>query len=310
MSREELAASKKGASPSAAPIFDLSDPRAAPKADVTPVRPVGNGLRGGRIGDAFRKAYSKTANVVSSAAKDLYGMDLNQVRELPFTTTPQEVVSYVNQSQGGAISRSCGKNCGCSKCKKMALGKMKSGKGKNILIGRGLISTPSVKVSPSNIDFTQGIKAEPAYVPFGKHLINKWRLNDDVVMIRTPKGGAITSIPTQRVSRNLGKVLKTFVGGKLPDFESLNSLADEDKNILSKIVKTSKLNYSVPNPNKSKQEQEDMEFEILRGQIASGQDNKDALKKFKLLLVKMMNSGRIPKGQGFEILTELAVLGH
>jgi ATP/maltotriose-dependent transcriptional regulator MalT len=108
----------------------------------------------------------------------------------------------------------------------------------------------------------------------------------------------------------LSKVLKTFVGGAIPDFDSLNSLSDEDKYTLSTIAKTSRLSHSVHNPNKSKQEQEDTEFEILRGQIASGQDNKDAVKKFKLLLVKMMNQKRIPKGQGMEILTELAVLGH
>jgi hypothetical protein len=61
-------------------------------------------MKGGKIGDSFKKAFNKTANVVSSAAKDVYGMDLNEVRELPFTTSPQEVVSYVNQAQGGMLS--------------------------------------------------------------------------------------------------------------------------------------------------------------------------------------------------------------
>lgn len=229
--------------------------------------------------------------------------------ELTGRTSVEDITP--TRPSGNGLSRGCGMNCGCGKCKKMVLGKMKKGRGKNILIGRGLaVPTPTQKVTPSNIDFSKGIKPEPAYVPFGKHLINKWRLNDDVVMIRTPKGGAITNIPTQRVSRNLSKVLKTFVGGAVPDFESLNSLSENDKDILSTIAKTSRLSHSVPNPNKSKQEQEDTEFEILRGQIASGQDNKDAVKKFKLLLVKMMNQKRIPKGQGMEILTELAVLGH
>ena len=63
-----------------------------------------NKAQGGKIGDSFKKAFNKTANVVSSAAKDVYGMDLNEVRELPFTTSPQEVVSYVNQAQGGKLS--------------------------------------------------------------------------------------------------------------------------------------------------------------------------------------------------------------
>jgi len=63
----------------------------------------GNGV-GGAIGDSFKKAFHKTANVVSSAAKDAYNMDLNDVRGLASTTSPQEVVSYVNKAQGGRIT--------------------------------------------------------------------------------------------------------------------------------------------------------------------------------------------------------------
>jgi hypothetical protein len=165
-------------------------------------------------------------------------------------------------------------------------------------------------VVPSNIDLSLGVKAEPAYVSFGKHLINKHRLlKDDVLMLRTMKGGAITAVPTQRISKQLSKVLKTIIGGGNPDFDSLSVLSDNDKEVLYNISKTSRISHSVPNPNKTVQEQEDTRFELLKGQIASGQDNKDAVKEFKLLLIKMMNQKRIPKGQGIDILTEMAAMG-
>jgi len=189
----------------------------------------------------------------------------------------------------------------------MKAGKLPVGKGKNIIIGRGI---GTARVIPSNIDLSLGVKAEPAYVSFGKHLINKHRLlKDNVLMLRTLKGGAITNVPTQKISRGLSKILKTIVGGGNPDFESLNMLTDEDKDVLYKMSKTSRISHSVPNPNKTAQEKEDSRFELLKGQIASGQDNKDAVKEFKLLLIKMMNQKRIPKGEAIDILTEMAALG-
>ena len=178
-------------------------------------------------------------------------------------------------------------------------------KSKNIIMGRGL-----AKISEDNIDWEQGIKPEPSYVPFGKHFINKFRLKDDVLMLRTMKGGAILAVPTQRVSKNLSKVLNKIVGGATPAFDDLNELSDEDKGLLFKMSKTSKVgdSLSVPNPDKLKQEREDRRFEILRGQVMAGQDNKDAIKEFKLLLIKMMNNGRIPRAQAMDILTELTLL--
>ena len=237
---------------------------------------------------------------------------------------PYKFATEADFAPGGKFSGNgimgCGKCSGrgmscCDRCyrdgKKMKAGKLPIGKGKNIIIGRGIgTNRVTARVVPSNINLSAGIKAEPAYVSFGKHLINKHRLlKDDVLMLRTMKGGAITSVPTQKISRSLSKVLKTIIGGGSPDYESLNVLTDGDKEVLYNISKTSRISNSVPNPNKSKQEQEDSRFELLKGQIASGQYNKDAIKEFKLLLIKMMNSKRIPKGQGIDILTEMAALG-
>jgi len=184
----------------------------------------------------------------------------------------------------------------------------------NIIFGMGLsvVPTPTSKVSSKNINLAMGIEAEPSYVPFGTHLLNKHKLKDSIVMMRTKKGGSIVNIPTQKVSSKLSNILRTIIGGGIPQFESVMDLLDDDKALLHRITKTSKVSdrISVPNPNKSKQEQEDNRFTILRGEIGIGNDNPEVIKEFKVLLLKFMREGRVPIGQGKSIMEELLLMGH
>ena len=175
-----------------------------------------------------------------------------------------------------------------------------------------VVPQPKVKVEGKNIDFTKGITAEPAYVRFGTHLLNKHRLKDNVVMMRTMKGGAIVNIPTQRISGKLARVLHTISGGGIPQFESVMDLTDGDKALLHQIAKTSKVSdrLSVPNPNKSKMEEEDNRFNILRGEVSIGNDAPAVIKEFKVLLLKFMNERRVPIGQGKAIMEELLMMGY
>jgi len=52
------------------------------------------------------------------------------------------------------------------------------------------------------------------------------------------------------------------------------------------------------------------EFEVMKGQIMSGNDNKEYVKKFKLLVLKLVRSGYIPKIEGFDLVEELTSLGY
>jgi len=187
-------------------------------------------------------------------------------------------------------------------------------KKKNIMFGMGLsvVPTPKAKVTSKNIDLSKGIEAEPAYVPFGTHLLNKHRLKDNIVMMRTKKGGAIVNIPTQKISSKLAKVLHVISGGSIPQFESVMDLEAGDKALLHQIAKTSKVSdrISVPNPDKSKMEEEDNRFNILRGEIALNNDNPAVIKEFKVLLLKFMREGRVPTGQGKAIMEEMLLMGY
>jgi len=56
-------------------------------------------------------------------------------------------------------------------------------------------------------------------------------------------------------------------------------------------------------------DQEDDRFEVLRGQLIAGQDNLQLAKEFKVLMLKMVNEGRLPKRQANEIMHEMLMLG-
>ena len=149
------------------------------------------------------------------------------------------------------------------------------------------------------------------YTPFGRHFIHKHKLNDNILQIRTTKGGAIPQIPTARISNKLSNVVKKIMRDGAPDFEDLNSLTEDDKRALNHIVKSSRLEgkVSIPKVNFSKEKQEQDRFDLLKGEIGAGNDNKGMIREFKVMLMKFVNEGRVPRRQAHEILTDLAAQG-
>ena len=171
--------------------------------------------------------------------------------------------------------------------------------------GKGL-NKPRIKV-----DTNAGIMKQHRYIPYGRYVINRHQLNNkDILMIKTMKGGAINDLPTIKVSNSLSNVFQKMIGGKLPSFDDLNDLSADDKTHLHHITKKCDINVSVPTPNKDKLQQEMNKFDILKGEILAGNDNKDMVKEFKLMLLVFMNNGRIPRRQGQEILTDLVAMGY
>ena len=164
---------------------------------------------------------------------------------------------------------------------------------------------------PIKINTEEGIKPQDEYVSLGRYYINKPKLNKNIVSVRT-KTGHSAKIPVRRVSNNLSSVVKNILGGGMPSTEDLDKLTDEEKNYLHKLSKQSNIidRLKIPTPNKNQLDKDINEFEIMKGQILNGNDNTQYIKKFKLLIVKLINQDVLPKAQGQEILMELATLGY
>ena len=169
----------------------------------------------------------------------------------------------------------------------------------------------SRKSKAITIDTEGGIKPQDQYVSLGRYFINKNKLNNDIISIRT-KTGHSAKIPVRRVSSNLSSVVRNILGGGMPTTDDLDKLTEDEKNYLHKLSKQSNIidKLSIPTPNKKQLDKDINQFEIMKGQILSGNDNTDYIKKFKLLIVKLINQELLPKNQGQEILIELASLGY
>jgi hypothetical protein len=142
---------------------------------------------------------------------------------------------------------------------------------------------------------------------FGKYVIQSDKLKDDIVSIRTKKGRNHPHLPTKRVSKGLGVVLRHIAGGSNPSYDDLHRLSDEDRSHLADLVRICKVDVSVPEGS----DKEDLhQFDILQGELGAGNDSPELIKKLKGVIMRLMNKGRLPKGQGREILTDLVALGY
>jgi hypothetical protein len=152
---------------------------------------------------------------------------------------------------------------------------------------------------------------QKSYVRLGKYFINHHKLNNDIISIRRESGHS-SRIPVKRVSKHLSSVIHTIIGGGAPTFDALEKLTDEEKVYLHKISKESNIidRLSIPTPNKKELDQDINTFEIMKGELANGNDNVEYIKKFKLLIVKLLHQDLLPRKQATEILLELTSLGY
>ncbi len=176
--------------------------------------------------------------------------------------------------------------------------------------GTGLSRAKPKAVKPS-IDWFGGATPTPRFVPFGKYIINKHRLENNIIALKRPAGSSIKEFPSERISRRLGGIIRGITNNEMPDFDDLNDLDDAEKVYLNRLADKSNLKdrLILPAPKKSDIDKEIDEFEIMKGQIMSGNDNKDLVRKFKSTLLKLSNKGVIPKSQVKELLLELTEMG-
>lgn len=176
---------------------------------------------------------------------------------------------------------------------------------KNIILGSGI----KVDKKPIQVDFSNSITPTETYIPFGKFILNQHRLNNDILMMRYAKGGYIKQIPTKKVSKAFIKVMKSMIDKKNPSYDEIKNLNESEKEQLYKIVQYAKLEdqFEVPSPEIDK---DNNQFEIMKGEILAGNDSKQMIKDFKLLLLKLMNNQRIPRKEAQELLTDLATMGY
>ena len=165
----------------------------------------------------------------------------------------------------------------------------------------------------TEIDYSEGVLPITRLIPFGSLFIDKEKLGRGIVSLRRGKGAYLPStIKTRRVSSNLNDIIKAICGGGSPTFTQLSKLDDDERRYLHQLGKTASLldRIDIPAPTKEEDDKDIHQFEVMKGEISSGNDSVELVKKFKALIIKMINKGLLPKAQGKDMLLGLVELGY
>lgn len=264
------------------------------------------------VGDAYPLSSGKRTAGRSGSERSLARGDVPDIQSLDDFTS-KDLLQFA-KDRGIKMSAKQKRN------KDSIIGKIREGllqgKGLGKISGTGLgrnqtLPRKRAVIRDKDVKFFGGIAPAKRFVPFGRYIINQHRLGDDIVAVKRPSGSVIKDLPSEKVSRRLAGVIRDIVGGSIPNFEDLERLTDVEKTYLNKLASITHIKdrLSLPAPKKSDMDKEMDEFEVMKGEIMSGNDNAELVKKFKLKLMKLMKLNLIPKGQAKELLLELTELG-
>lgn len=148
--------------------------------------------------------------------------------------------------------------------------------------------------------------------PLGKHFLDTYDLeNHNKVSIRYQGGKHVKAIPSKVVGGNVAGALKSIVKGKAPSALDVEKMTEDERNYLNLISSKAHVKQlQVPSKDKTAEEKLVHKFNTMKGEIIAGNDNKDLIKEFKLLLLKLKQMSKISKDDVNEILMDLAALGY
>ena len=149
------------------------------------------------------------------------------------------------------------------------------------------------------------------YLDFGKYKIDLKQLKGGKLQLRSKNNYFIKGLENRRLTANMKNIIDKFISGQSIDYEDIDVLDDEEKNYLSQLAEKCEIDdrLKIPSPLLSKQQSEINKFNIMRGQIIAGNNSKELVKDFKILLLKLSNKKLIDKNEANEILVMLLQLG-
>ena len=148
--------------------------------------------------------------------------------------------------------------------------------------------------------------------PLGKHFLDTYDLeNHNKVCIRYQGGKLVKAIPAKVVGGTVAGALKSIVKGKAPSALDVEKMTEDERNYLNLISSKAHVKQlQVPSKDKTAEEKLVHKFNTMKGEIIAGNDNKDLIKEFKLLLLKLKQMSKISKDDVNEILMDLVALGY
>jgi hypothetical protein len=132
-------------------------------------------------------------------------------------------------------------------------------------------------------------------------------LEKSILNIKFPSFANVPNLPQRLISSDLKDFLLDLFQNSVVNKNLFNKLSKEDQRLFTELCKKAQvdktLGVSVEEDNSDMKR-----FELVRGEIIAGNDNPALLKEMKLLTLKFIATGRIPKATGHDLLYEISAL--
>lgn len=163
----------------------------------------------------------------------------------------------------------------------------------------------------NNTIYVNPVNPMSKYMPFGKYQLDLKQLKGGRVQLRSSKGYFIKGLKGMRMTPNIKIIIDKLISNSEILFEDVERLNDNEKILLADLAQKCEINdrLKIPSPRLSKIQSQVNKFNVMRGEILAGNDSKEMVKDFKLMLLKFMNDGIVNKKEGNEIMTMLLQLG-
>jgi hypothetical protein len=157
--------------------------------------------------------------------------------------------------------------------------------------------------------FSKGLNTVPTYVEFGKFVIHKKKLLDNILIVKYKQSKApVPSIKQQIISVPLATLLLNLIDTQDINYELIRDCDDKDRLLFEELLRRADLTR-VLNYDKTKSLTTDADlitkFDVLKGQILAGNDNLDIKKDLRDVIKVLVQKGKINKNDAKELWDEL-----
>ena len=160
------------------------------------------------------------------------------------------------------------------------------------IFGRGISPTSKENLDNITLDTNKNIYIELSKLKNNNILSIKYKSNHN----NHPK------FTQQRISQNLSDIIQDIINKKLDD-RLLKTLNSDEKIILDHFLRIFKIKDIVVD--KKELENFNNQFDVLMGEISSGNNNPEVKQQLKQFVYRAVKLGRIKKSEGIELLLQI-----
>jgi hypothetical protein len=167
------------------------------------------------------------------------------------------------------------------------------------------------KVVKKKIGGGIAVQATPTYAEFGKYAVHLPQLhNKNTLNIKYKSLGAIPTLKPITISDDFKDFIIETLEKKSVNERALKKLPAHEISYFERAVSGAGLleTFKMKRTNTDEEKKDLDRFTLLRGELIAGNNSDKLVKELRSLIVKFLNTGRIHKAEGMNLLQELSVL--